>query len=256
MGFLDKFKKEPKKEKPKKSGMHGSHWDTLVESDTELQSIVMGTVEKSESKESMKWSGDQKITAFFSSGEHLKTCTITVNNQIWTAYPFIHDGIIHEVTIEDIDMWLNELEGQIQCGLGGTSFAFFDTMYFKNKDKYKNGEKYNFSLSAMAYSLAKAEPKTIKDKEGRELSTKGMAAFFPFQNGDIDDFIFQVPVKEVMELKFENKDIYRIKAPLFRSNGSWDIDIYIYASKSTTKGYVPQAGDDISGIMWLQGYIK
>lgn len=257
MGLFDSFKnKKDEKKKAKKPGSHGSHWDTLSDSDSELESFVIGAVKKSGQTESLE-RGSQRIDAYFSGGEHLRTCTVTVNGEIWTAYPFIADGIIHEVTVKGIDEWMNEMEAQIQCSLYEASVAFFDTKYFKNRDAYKPGEKYKFSLSAMAYSLSKTEPRIIEDKQGKQLSTKGMAAFFPFQQGDIDDFLFQVPVKEVTELEFENKTVYRIKAPLFRSdNGSRDVDIYIYASKNTTKGYIPASGDDVAGILWLQGYIR
>ncbi|MHC1757136.1 MAG: hypothetical protein AB9861_17190 [Methanosarcina sp.] len=262
MGILGCFKKKAKEEiKPKKSGGHGDHWLTVLESDNEIQSSVIGSIEKPEFVESLKQK-DNKIKAFFSQGEMLKTCTITVNDQLWTAYPFVADGIPHEITIDGIEEWINEQEAQIRCSLGDASFAFFDTMYFKNRGIYEKGKKYNFLLSALAYSLTKTEPKTLTDRDGRELSTKGMAAFFPFGKGDIDDFIFQVPVKEVTELKFGNRTVYRIKVslfrkgPLYRLNGEDDIDLFIFVLANTTKGYVPAVGDDITGIMWLQGHVR
>ncbi len=40
MGLFDRFKKEQKEEKPKKSGGHGSHWDMISESESELPSLI------------------------------------------------------------------------------------------------------------------------------------------------------------------------------------------------------------------------
>jgi hypothetical protein len=68
--------------------------------------------------------------------------------------------------------------------------------------------------------------------------------------------MFVVPVKEVVEFKFGNKTFYRIRAPLFRLSEDDDIDIFILARADTIKGYVPSVGDDISGVLWLQGYMK
>lgn len=262
MGILSCFNKKTKEEiKPKKSGGHGDHWLTVLESDNDIQSSVVGSIENPEFVEQLKQK-KSKIKAYFSQGGLLKTCTITVNDELWTAYPFVKDGMEHEITIDGIEEWANEYEAQICCSLGDASLAFFDTMYFKNRGVYEQGKKYNFLLSALAYSLTKTEPKTLTDKDGRELSTKGMAAFFPFEKGDIDDFIFHVPVKEVIESKFGNKTVYRIKAPLFRkgplyrAGGEDDIEIFIFVLASKTKGYVPAVGDDIAGVMWLQGHLK
>jgi hypothetical protein len=68
--------------------------------------------------------------------------------------------------------------------------------------------------------------------------------------------MFVVPVKEVMEFDFGNKTFYRIRAPLFQLSEDDDIDIFILARADMTKGYVPTVGDDISGVLWLQGYMK
>ncbi|WP_440947350.1 hypothetical protein ACSAZL_03485 [Methanosarcina sp. T3] len=255
MGILSCFIKKAEEEiKPKKAGGHGEHWLTALESDDEIPSSVIESIENPEFLEPLNQNSN-KINAYFSQGEMLKICTITVNNQLWTAYPFAAAGIAHEIKIDSIEEWINEREAQIRCSLGDASLAFFDIMYFKNKCIYEQGKKYNFLLSALAYSLTKAEPKTLKDREGREFSTKGVAAFSPFEKGDIDDFVFQAPVKEVLESEFGNRTIYRIKTPLFRLNDE-DIDIFIFALASATKGYVPSVGDDIEGILWLQGYTR
>jgi hypothetical protein len=137
MGMFDRFKKKTAEEiKPKKSGGHGDHWQIISESDKELQSYVFGAVKDGETVESFKQK-NKEVKSFFSQGEVLKTCTITVNSQIWTAYPSVTDGIVHEITIESIEEWMNEQEAQIHCSLGDASLAFFDTMYFKNKGIYE-----------------------------------------------------------------------------------------------------------------------
>jgi hypothetical protein len=89
-----------------------------------------------------------------------------------------------------------------------------------------------------------------------KFSTEGLAGYFPYRRGDVDDLLFQTPVKEVSEIEFGDKKVYRIKAALFRADyGARDVDIYIHASEKATKGYVPRVGEDIGGVLWLQGYL-
>jgi hypothetical protein len=64
-----------------------------------------------------------------------------VDGEIWTAYPFIAGGVTHEVRIKEIEEWTNGIEAQIHIVLEEALLAFFDTMYFKNKDAYKPGKK-------------------------------------------------------------------------------------------------------------------
>jgi hypothetical protein len=217
--------------------------------------MVFGALEKSASTESLR-RGNQEIVAYFSSGEHLRTCAITVDGEIWTAYPFIAGGVVHEVRIKEVEEWMNGIEAQINGGLEEAAIAFFDAMYFKNKDAYKPGEKYRFSLSAVAYALSRAESRIIRDVDGMKFSTEGLAGYFPYRRGDVDDLLFQTPVKEVSEISFGGRKVYRIRAALFRADyGARDVDIYIYASEKATKGYVPRVGEDVGGVLWLQGYL-
>jgi|Deesub1362A_J573_1020465.scaffolds.fasta_scaffold00194_35 hypothetical protein len=241
--------------KNRKAGSHSVHWGAVADSDDEVKSFIIGAVEKPRWIESLELH-DRKIDTYFSKGEYLNTCTIIVNNEIWTAYPFISSGVVHRIQIDEIEEWENGIEAQIHGGLEDASITFFDTMYFKNKDTYKGGEKYRFSISALAYALSKADSRVIKDIDGMEFSTEGLAGYFPFGEGDVDDFLFQTPVKEVSELGFGDKRVYKVKAALFRADyGSRDVDIFIYASEKATKGYVPKVGEDIGGLLWLQGYL-
>jgi hypothetical protein len=129
-------------------------------------------------------------------------------------------------------------------------------MYFKNRDAYKPGEKYRFSISAVAYALSRAESRVIRDIDGMRFSTEGLAGYFTFKEGDVDDLLFQTPVKDISAIRFGEKKVYRIRAALFRADyGVRDVDIYIYASEKATKGYVPRVGEDIGGVLWLQGYL-
>jgi hypothetical protein len=143
--------------------------------------------------------GSRRLDAHLSPAGPVRACTVTTDNCVWTAYPF-RDGIIHEIKLEVVDEWLNGIEAQIHCTLGDAAIAFFDTEYFKNKMAYRQGNSYKFSLSAFVYRLTRSEPQTFKDRDGRDITTKGMAALIPMNGGDVDDFIFSISVKEIAEL--------------------------------------------------------
>jgi len=239
----------------RKPGGHGNHWGAFAGSDSEVSSLVIGTIDKPASTESLK-RGDQEIAAYFSEGEHLRTCVIAIDGEIWTAYPFIAGGVVHEVKIKEVEEWVNGIEAQINGGLEDAGIAFFDSMYFKNKDAYMAGKKYRFSLSAVAYALSRAESRIIRDIEGMKFSTERLAGYFLYRHGDIDDLLFQTPVKDVSKIKFGGKKVYRIRAALFRADyGARDVDIYIYASEKAVKGYVPQGRRGHREVLWLQGYL-
>ncbi len=240
----------------KKAGGHGDHWLVIAGSGEEVQSLIFDSIKNAGLRGTVAYDG-RDLNSYISSGDLLKTCSITVGGMVYTAYPFA-DGIVHEITVEEVEEWRNGLEAQLRCTLGDACFAFFDTLYYKNRGKYTQGGTYRFSLSALAYNLKNAEPAVMKDRDGQEITTKGMAAFFPLNGGDIDDLMYYMPVKEVVELKFAGKDFYRIKATLLRISIEelyHDVDIYLYISKSATDGYVPKPGDDVTGALWLQGYM-
>ncbi|QSZ68224.1 hypothetical protein RJ40_12330 [Methanofollis aquaemaris] len=258
MGISDALKnKSEEKKKPKKIGCHGSHWDTLVTSESEIQASIIDALEHPGDLKMVE-KGRRTVLAAQSGGDPLKTCSVVVDQELCTGYPYITEGIVHDVEVEGVEEWMNEVEGQVRGHIGEAWLAFFDTRYFMNREKYLNGGRYRFSLSALAYQLRRANPGTVAGPDGRALSLEHMAAYLPFQNGDVDDFVFQTVVRQVKELTFGTRTVYQITAPLFRQmhgEGHDDVEIMLYAAEHVTDGYVPAVGDPISGVMWLQGHL-
>lgn len=255
MGLFDAFKGMQNHEAaPKKAGGHGSHWGAITGAESIVRSIILDAIRNPGESGAIK-SGSKTVDAFLSKDEHVKACALTVSNRLLTAYPSIVDGIVHEVIIDGIDEWRNGLEAQIRCRLGPACLAFFDTLYFKNKRLYRKGKRYNFSLSAIAYRISKAEPRTMIDRDGRVLSTRGMAGFMPLQQGDIDDMAYTGPIKDFTVFRLWHSNCYRIRSPILRLDDGSDVDIYTYAPSRALSEYTPKIGDDMSGIVWLQGYL-
>jgi hypothetical protein len=78
--------------------------------------------------------------------------------RVFSAFPMASCGFATDVRIDEIREWEYGLEAVI---VGATyqdaMVAFFDTAYFKNKDRYRVGEWYTFSLAGLAYSLESAK---------------------------------------------------------------------------------------------------
>lgn len=199
---------------------------------------------------------DQGEVGFYlSPGQHIRTCTITENDTVSTAYPFSMDGEEHTVVLSEVKEWSYGSEAWLEGSIGPAAISFFDTLYFKKKDNYQEGEEYDFELSGFAYRIGESEPETFEDDEGREFSTQGMTSFIPWPQGYPDDYWFQTVVREIEELEFRGNTIHRITAPLFKDVESYgDFDVAIYVSESKLdESFEPE--DNISGVMWLQGHL-
>lgn len=236
-----------------KTGSHGSHWDTLVEGDQEIQQTVMETIQDGELVEAPSVDG-REITGHRAGDGPVRTVGVTADGQMGTAYPDA-DGVTHEVEIDGLIPWSNGVEAQLRGQLGPAEINFFPTNFFAEADDAFGGER-RVELAGLAYDCGPADPETIRDDSGEELSTEGMAAFFPFERGDVDDYAFQTRVKEVEEVAFGDRTVYRLLAPLFRTEDGDDIDISLYASEHILGEYVPEVGDDVTGVLWLQGRVE
>lgn len=239
----------------KKSGSHGSHWECITGCDEDIQTFIVSTLSRLASSDPV---GTEGIVLNVSQGNPIATSAIIADYILTTAYPTILEGILHEVMVCDIWEWRNELEGQITGSIGPAVLSFFDTSYVKNRLLYNHGHSFRFSLAAIAYTISRVVSYDLGTPDGRIVSTRGMAAFLPVADGDIDDYMFQTTVKSVDKVKFDDKILYRIVAPLFRyqtETAMIDIDIPIYISADILQGYFPVAGDNIKGSLWLQGYL-
>ncbi|MHA2047232.1 MAG: hypothetical protein ACW99G_20775 [Candidatus Thorarchaeota archaeon] len=239
-----------------KDGGHGNHWAAVFDTEDETHTAILDSVNKEELIEQKNLVGGN-IVVYDSVGEHIRILTITVDNQVWTSYPHLVNGIPHEVEVESVEEWKNDLEGQIQGSLYEATVSFFDTRYLEEKEKYKDVRKYRFSLSALAYALEVVEYEP--HKKGEIGMAKGFAGFFPaFSGGDVDDYTFGSYVKEIVDFDFLGRKFYRIRAPLFKSGEfgeSGDVDIYIYVPQKGIQGSKPKMKDDISGAIWMQGHL-
>ena len=235
-------------------GTHGSHWDALVEGE-DIQEVVMNAIEAGEPVE-VASSGDSDVAGYLDGPSECRTCTVTVSDMVWTAYPEV-EGVVHEVTIEEVRPWGDEdIEAQLQITLGEATFVVFDTRHFE-RGEYELGNTRELSIAGVAYNLFEAEEETVVSEDGEELSMAGMAGLFPFEDGQVDDYAFQTTIKGVEECTYRDRTVYQLRVPLFRQpaeeQGDYeDVDVYLYAAEHVVDGFKPTVGDDIRGLVWLQ----
>ncbi|WP_439025660.1 hypothetical protein [Haloarchaeobius sp. DT45] len=236
-----------------KSGSHGSHWDTVVEGNDAIVQAIMGAVETGEPTAGKQVDG-QSVIGYRSGNGALSTVTIaSADGEVWSGYP-VAEGITHEVSVSESIPWANGAEAQLSGSLGDATVSFFATNFFAHPDEHFGGDR-EVELAAFAYDLNPATAETLTDEEGNEFTTEGMAGFVPFEGGDVDDYIFQTTVETVTEVEFGGQPMYRMRVPLFRGEGDREYQVMLYAAKRLCGEFVPEKGDDVEGVFWLQGWV-
>jgi|AntDeeMinimDraft_4_1070355.scaffolds.fasta_scaffold01061_7 hypothetical protein len=241
-GHQDESGDEPKQ------GGHGSHWDTVVAGNDEIQAAIMATVEEGEPSEGVDHVG-------YAAGAPVGALVVVApSGQITTGYP-VGEGVTHEFAVERRTVWANGHEAQFAGSLGPADVSFFPTNFYALDDEA--GDTMEVSLAAFAYALGPVEDTKITDEDGETYDTAGMAALLPMEGGDVDDYSLQTTFKEVTECEFRGRTVYQLRVPLFRGeDGETDFDAYVYAGEHVLDGYVPAVGDDVAGAVWLQGRVE
>jgi len=206
-------------------------------------------------------------------------------NEFVNGYPIMPRGIVHALEISEVTEELECLERMVEAEvIGAGSIGFFEPYGMTTDTQYSVGERYDIELSALAYSLNFAEEQRIPIKKEETIramrsdehlpddvrpfpiivSTKGMAVCFQRPDLDIGDHEFQGTVKSIETIKFEDQSIYRVVVTVMRrcnfdediDDLDEDVEIPIYATKEALKDdYMPSVGDDVNGMMWMQGRV-
>jgi len=193
-----------------------------------------------------------------------------------TAYPYFIGGAAQVMEITAIDEDAEHCEAIVTAiKRDGTELSFYEPLYFKNKFILSTGNKYEFSMAAVAYSLEKLENTELVITEGPTLEMErertlekdpcadvtkinsvtfdlsNMRSLLP-HNDEPGDAEFQTVVEDVEYFDFENIEICRM-AVMFNLGDDRNVGIYLYASQHVLKDYRPKTGDPIQGMLWLQG---
>lgn len=255
-GGRDESPRQSESDRDAKSGSHGSHWDALVDEDEAIGRAVQRTIAAGEAVRAP--SVDGRETVGFRAGEGpVRSTVVTADGEMLTAYPAA-EGIEHEFAADETIPWANGVEAQLRGRLGPASVALFPTNFFARHDQTFEGDR-RVELAGLAYYCAPqsgASDDAVAGVDGTDAADgDGVVGFAPFDRGDVDDYVFRTRAKAVTATAFDGRAVYRIRAPLFRRDGE-DVDVSLYAADRVLDGVVPDAGDDLEGVLWLQGRVE
>ncbi|MFC6951301.1 hypothetical protein [Halorubellus litoreus] len=233
----------------RRGGGHGRHWDTAVDSDAALQRVVATTLDEGRVRESRV----EGVDAVEYGAGHLRARVLREDGDVLTAYP-VGDGVVHETTVTDVTPWETDLEADATIVLGPEEFATYGASAW-GVGGVPLGDA-EVELAALAYAVELADEETYETDDGGEFSTRGMAGFAPVEGGGVADFAFQTTVREVQRVPFFDANGYRFRVPLTRDGDGTDYETWLYAGAHAIDGRVPEAGEDVSGVFWVQSHVR
>ncbi len=201
------------------------------------------------------------------------------SNQLWSGYPVCAEGVSCRLVIDEISTWDNGIEGTIKAYVpDGGLVSFFDPYFFLNKDRYVAGEEVTVKLGALAYMVQKSEQMEIEINKGPMLeihrqrlleddpnadvtsitsvpiSMDGAAIYFP-RDEEQDEAEIRFKVSETACFTCADRPFMRLSGIIMRPD-SGDVSINVYVSEQVLGGYVPQVGDNVESVVWMQGYLE
>jgi hypothetical protein len=194
-------------------------------------------------------------------------------NEVVSTCPIVRNGKKIKLRITDIKEWSNGVEAVIEGETESEhTISFFDTQYFKNKNKYKIGRIYAFTISALSYNvgilqeksfsfegqkavdlLAKIHKQPTYDALGNiepvVFDLSNLVTYLP-RNEYPDDAEFQSPINDVEVVNAFDNEFYKFNITIFRDP---DICIDLYA-KTRFFEQRPKINEPLRGVLWIQGY--
>jgi hypothetical protein len=254
---------QPDEVPARKAGGHGDHWGCIyreVQKD-DLFNFIRRNVEEDSSPDI----ASQGVSAYCSGGDGLRVCVLIKDGQLESAYPEVHGGPVWPVTITEVVPWANGVEGQVTGTCNSATVSFFDTRFYANQRLYTVGETYNFHMGALAYKVNLAEEMEAESGTGdsaTKVSFRGARAYMPAvlssESADIDDFWFYSPVEApTSEFEFDGRPLRVLPITMALPN-DFEMSVSLYAAEHTSgPGMEGVAqGDDLTGFLWLQGYLE
>jgi hypothetical protein len=268
---------------------HGNHWECVTNLDDLVKKQLPNLMQKGqlEDKEEVNAiffdDGIQSIETLFSiaaEGNFSALALIVTNrdktsNQFVSGFPFVRDSTKLELKIVEIKEWDNKYEAVIVAETADEhTVSFFDTKYYKNKDKYKIGKIYTFYIAALSYNVEILKEKSFSfegqkavdwlAKIGKQPTFDAMGNVEPviFDLSNLvtylprteypDDAEFQSPINGIETVRAFDDEFYKLNITIFRDP---DICIDLYAKTSFFE-QKPQIDEPLRGVLWMQGYLK
>jgi hypothetical protein len=272
---------------------HGDHWETLYDVNEYVKDKlardcqdstlvcrhpcmdVKGNSERSEEVACLRYGNER-----FANQVLIVSDASSDSRFLFSGYPVALDGVVQTVTVDQVVPWEHGIEGWIHAKVteAQISVSFFDTMYFAGTEQVHPGDQLEVSLAGLAYWLRPIQMRSFEIKEGPmwqiererrlkdgesekeasrpvEIQMTGASIFLP-KGGDEnpDDAQFQGVIDAVDSFEHDGHRIYRMEMVVMRPDDE-EFRIAVFASEYVLDGYVPRLGEDVEGILWLQGWV-
>lgn len=272
---------------------HGDHWETLYDVDDYVKEKlvrdcqdstlvcrhpcmdVKGNSERSEEVACLRYGNER-----FANQVLIVSDTSDASRFLFSGYPVALDGVVQTITVDQVAPWDYGIEGWIHAKVteAQVSVSFFDTMYFARTEQVRPGDQVEVSLAGIAYWLRPIQMRSFEIKEGPmwqmererrlndgesekeasrpvEIHMTGASIFLP-KGGDEnpDDAQFQGVIDALDSFEHDGQRIYRMEMVVMRPDDE-EFRVAVFASEYVLDGYVPRLGEDVEGILWLQGRV-
>lgn len=194
------------------------------------------------------------------------------------AYPVLLEGIASTARIEAVEALADVYEGCVHCSVvpQGMPVTFFQTLPFLSGPGVAPGDEVEVSFAAIGMRvqrfeqvrftvchgplweafqelrLAAGEPPEQAERP-LECDMSQTAAYLPLDENFPDEGQFLGRIEAVGQFEHFDLAVYRLEMILQRTEEK-DWRVPVFATERALGGYVPQAGDMVSGVLWLQGW--
>lgn len=201
--------------------------------------------------------------------------------EVAAFYPYLDQGVqvrarLHRVA--EFDHGLMALvEADIELADGGVlPLTYFEPLYARDWPHYAALDDTPLSLliSALAYSIEVIEPQMVPMNlqplrealsragvrdlddapDDMSLSTAGMSVFVPADNERPDDWTFQGKLVSIEARSVCGEEAWQAKVRIHASEGG-DLQLPVLFTRAALHGCLPAVGDDVGGVLWLQGWL-
>ena len=269
---------------------HGDHWEALYSTEDYVQTKIsrdfqegrfVGSADcvdvedgtdRTEQVMCFRWGSNRLANQLL-----LVSNSANQSNVLFSGYPIVLDGALTEVNISKVEPWEYGIEGWVEgtVASANASICFFDTMYFAGTAGLAKGDVVSYRLAGLSYWLRPIQSRSFEIREGAmwemerqrrldagespedasrpvEVHLTGAAIYIPRSGDARDEGEFQGVIDAIDTIEHDGQKVYRLEMVLMRPNDE-DFRLPVYASERALKGYVPRLGDDVEGVMWVQG---
>lgn len=278
---------------------HGNHWECLLKPVEEaIERFIAPTLASGKLESPVRRSGlwfdrdkmsEETVSPIICGTHDLRILALVVSdtpaerNVFYSAYPFAAKGGKLRLQLTEVRDWGNEIEGVLVGETeDGSPVAFFDSLYFRNRDAYRVGESYDFQMAGLIYSVRCTNEETIDitDEEriamyasawGKEperlpngksapvsIHLAGCTGYAGTSDEYPEDAEFYCVIEKVAEFQIEGVRIFQI-TPRACADEDENVPLpqTIFGAESAfAAGYIPKVGDSIGGGLWTQGFLS